>query len=100
VISREAARRTVAAETPIRTVADGFARRGQEGLHDHLLYSEPGLFLQAPEARSTIDPNGESRKANCKPKRKSWKKPEKPNAMGKIKIMDRLRRLSSKTFHL
>ncbi|MBL3608494.1 glycosyltransferase family 25 protein [Rhodovulum sulfidophilum] len=99
VISREAARRTVAAETPIRNVADGFARRGQEGLHDHFLYSEPGLFLPAPEAGSMINPNGEIRRANRK-KRKSWKKPEQPNAMGKLKIMDRLRRLSSETFHL
>ncbi|MBL3565887.1 glycosyltransferase family 25 protein [Rhodovulum sulfidophilum] len=100
VISREAARRTLAAETPIRTVADDFMRRGQEGLHDHFLYSEPGLFLQPPDSGSMIDPTEVIRKVHAKPKRKSWKKPEQPNAMGKLKIMDRLRRLSSKTFHL
>ncbi|BAQ68344.1 hypothetical protein NHU_01184 [Rhodovulum sulfidophilum] len=100
VISREAARSTLAAETPIRTVADDFMRRGQEGLHDHFLYSEPGLFLQPPDSGSMIDPTEVIRKVHAKPKRKSWKKPEQPNAMGKIKIMDRLRRLSPKTFHL
>ncbi|ARC89421.1 glycosyltransferase family 25 protein [Rhodovulum sp. MB263] len=96
VISREAARRTVAAETPIRTLADHFRNRSQE----HLLFSEPGLFLQAPDLESTIDPTGVIRKAHVKPKRKSWKKPEQANAMGKLKIMDRLRRLRSETFRL